>query len=83
MASTVALLRPRFTSVSFSRPPMTSRPVISQAVLDVLDGAMVVLAVYSLIFFHPARLLKKMDRKFASGSTIAMMHKDVSFPDAA
>ncbi|KAM5536234.1 hypothetical protein V8D89_010133 [Ganoderma adspersum] len=58
------------------------RIIETQVYFNVLDGVMVVLAIYSLIFFHPARLLKKMDRKFASGSTIAMMHKDVSFQDS-
>ena len=53
-----------------------------QVGLDVLDGAMVVLAMNSLMFFHPARLLKKMDHKFASGSTIQMMLKDINYPDS-
>ncbi|PIL22831.1 transporter [Ganoderma sinense ZZ0214-1] len=58
------------------------RIIETQVYFNVLDGAMVVLAMYSLIAFHPARLLKKLDRKFAGGSSIAMMHKDVSYVDS-
>ena len=43
---------------------------------------MVVLAMYTLMFFHPARLLKKMgQKKLASGSSIQLMHKDAEYPD--
>ncbi|PIL31904.1 transporter [Ganoderma sinense ZZ0214-1] len=58
------------------------RIIKTQVYFNVLDGAMVVLAMYSLIVLHPARLLKKLDRKFASGSAIAMVHKDASYPDS-
>ena len=41
---------------------MTRRP------LDILDGAMVVLAMYTLNVLHPARLLHQFDKRQARSS---------------
>ncbi|TBU35300.1 RTA1-domain-containing protein [Dichomitus squalens] len=53
------------------------RIIRTEVYFNVLDGAMVVLAMFSLNFFHPARLLKKLDERFTAGSTVCMTSKNI------